>query len=168
MQATVSIIMGSDSDWPLVQKTADTLAGFGVVCDTRVLSAHRAPDALRAYVKEAEAAGVRVFIGAAGKAAHLPGVIASHTVLPVIGLPIKSNALDGLDALLSIVQMPSGIPVAAVAIDGAENAALLAVQMLALSSPDLAARLAAHRTQMTAAVQEKDRALRESRGLPIG
>lgn len=155
----VSILMGSDSDWPLVKKTADTLKRFGVVFDVRVLSAHRTPDRLAEYIKTAETAGTLVFIGAAGKAAHLAGVIAAHTVLPVIGLPVKSSALDGLDALLSTVQMPAGVPVATVAIDGAENAAILAVQILAVGSDTLREKLEEHRRDMSAAITEKDAAL---------
>ena len=152
----VSIIMGSDSDWPLVKKTYETLKHFGVPTEARVMSAHRTPDTVREHVKNSEANGVKVFIGAAGKAAHLPGVIAAYTVRPVIGLPVGSQALAGLDALLSIVQMPSGIPVATVAVDGAENAALLAVQILAASSEELDVQLKAHRRQMSDTIAKKD------------
>jgi 5-(carboxyamino)imidazole ribonucleotide mutase len=154
--------MGSSSDWPLVKKAADTFDALGVKYDARVMSAHRTPDALREYVKSARAAGVKVFIGAAGKAAHLPGVIASYTSAPVIGLPIKSSALDGMDALLSMAQMPPGVPVATVAIDGAENAALLAAQILALSDSALSDKLERHRQSMARAVEKSDMDLRSS------
>ena len=154
----VTIIMGSDSDWPLVKKAADTLAKFGVAYDVQVMSAHRTPERVREYVLQSEKDGVRVFIGAAGKAAHLPGVIAAYTIRPVIGLPVKSS-LDGLDALLSIAQMPPGVPVASVAIDGAENAALLAVQILATSDPEMTDRLAAYKKTMADAVQAKNEKL---------
>lgn len=161
MDTPVAIIMGSDSDWPLVKKAADVLTQFGVAHDVQIMSAHRTPERVRDYVKNAEAVnGVKVFIGAAGKAAHLPGVIASYTTRPVIGIPVRATALDGMDALLSIVQMPSGVPVAAVAIDGAENAALLAVQILSVAMPELAIKLQEHRAQMAAAVVAKNDALR--------
>ena len=162
-KSLVAIIMGSDSDWPLVKKASETLTRFGVTHDVRVMSAHRTPENIRAYMASAETErGVNVFIAAAGKAAHLPGVIASFTTKPVIGLPISSQALGGMDALLSIVQMPSGIPVATVALDGAENAALLAVQMLSLKMPELANALTEHRRKMAETVMEKDQALQES------
>lgn len=161
MQTPIALIMGSDSDWPLVKKAAEVLSRFGVACDIQVMSAHRTPERVRDYVKNAETErGVKVFIAAAGKAAHLPGVIAAYTTLPVIGVPVRATALDGLDALLSIVQMPSGVPVATVAIDGAENAALLAVQILALTMPELAQPLKDHRAQMAAAVEAKNENLR--------
>ena len=128
----VAVIMGSDSDLPVVRKTLEVLKAFEVVFETRVISAHRTPDQAASYAKEAQDQGFEVIIAAAGKAAHLPGVLAAFTTLPVIGLPIKSSTMDGLDSLLSIVQMPSGIPVATVAINGAENAGLLAVQISSL------------------------------------
>ena len=155
----VAIIMGSDSDLPIVQKCADTLDKFGVPYEMHVMSAHRTPDAAAEFSKNAAANGFGVIISAAGKAAHLGGVLAAHTTLPVIGIPIKSSTLDGLDALLATVQMPAGIPVATVAIDGAENAAILAVQMLALSEPVLAEKLNAMKEDMAKKVLEKDAAL---------
>ncbi|MCL2665628.1 MAG: 5-(carboxyamino)imidazole ribonucleotide mutase [Defluviitaleaceae bacterium] len=161
MQPLIAIIMGSDSDWPLVKKAADMLASFGVQYDVQVMSAHRTPERVRTYVTEADAAGTEVFIAAAGKAAHLPGVVASLTTKPVIGLPVKSS-LDGLDALLSIVQMPPGIPVATVAIDGAENAAILAVQIVAGSRPVLAEALKEFRRKKAAEVDSKNEALRKT------
>lgn len=157
----VAVIMGSDSDLPVVGKAIDKLKDFGVEVEAHVMSAHRTPEAAAQFASKAADNGFGVIIAAAGKAAHLAGVLAAHTVLPVIGLPIKSSTLDGLDALLSTVQMPSGIPVATVAIDGAENAALLAVQMLALSDEELKTRLLAMKKSMAEAVLEKDRALAE-------
>ncbi len=157
----VAIIMGSDSDWQVVKKAALTLKKLDIPFEVRVLSAHRTPDAAMAFAKDAAAAGFGVLIAAAGKAAHLAGVLAANTVLPVIGIPIKASVLDGMDALVSTVQMPSGIPVATVAIDGAENAALLAAQMLAIGDAGLTAKLTAMRADMTAAVAEKDRKLNE-------
>lgn len=155
----VAIVMGSDSDLPVVSKAIKKLKEFGVEVEAHVMSAHRTPDAAAEFSKNAVANGFGVIISAAGKAAHLGGVLAAHTVLPVIGIPIKSSTLDGLDALLATVQMPAGIPVATVAIDGAENAAILAVQMLALSEPELAAKLDAMKEEMAKKVLEKDAAL---------
>ena len=160
-KAQVAILMGSDSDWPLVVKAVDVLNKFGVCTDVRILSAHRTPGKVREYIQTAEENGVKVFIGAAGKAAHLPGVIASLTTLPVIGIPIKSSATGGLDALLSIVQMPAGIPVATVAIDGAENAALLAIQILSVSDSNLKDKLIEHRKNMGDTIEEKNKRLQE-------
>ena len=157
----VAIIMGSDSDLPVVEKAIKKLAEFGVETQTHVMSAHRTPDAAAEFSKNAQANGFGVIIAAAGKAAHLGGVLAAHTVLPVIGIPVKSSTLDGLDALLATVQMPSGIPVATVAIDGAENAAILAVQMLALSEPSLNEKLLAMKKDMAENVLKKDRQLQE-------
>lgn len=154
-----AIIMGSDSDLPVVSKAIKKLGEFGVECEVHVMSAHRTPDAAAEFSKNAASNGFGVIIAAAGKAAHLGGVLAAHTILPVIGIPVKSSTLDGLDALLATVQMPSGIPVATVAIDGAENAAILAVQMLALSEPALAEKLEKMKKDMAAAVMEKDAAL---------
>ena len=153
--------MGSDSDFPTVSPAIKRLKSFGIPVEVRVMSAHRTPDAAAEFSKNAKAEGFGVIIAAAGKAAHLGGVLAAHTTLPVIGIPVKSSTLDGLDALLSTVQMPSGIPVATVAIDGAQNAALLAAEMLAIYDDALAARLDAMRRDMEAATLEKDRALRE-------
>lgn len=157
----VAIVMGSDSDFPVVEKAVATLKKFGVPVAVNVLSAHRTPDEALIFAKEAEKNGIDVIIGAAGKAAHLPGVLASQTTLPVIGLPIKSSTLDGMDSLLSIVQMPGGIPVATVAINGAENAALLAIQMLSLKEKSLTDALKAYRAEMRAKVLEKDQKIQE-------
>jgi 5-(carboxyamino)imidazole ribonucleotide mutase len=152
----VAILMGSDSDWETVAPAAETLKKFGVVCEVRVCSAHRTPDAAAEFAKGAAAGGLRILIAAAGSAAHLAGVLAAHTTLPVIGVPLKGGALDGLDALLATVQMPAGIPVATVALGkaGAINAALLAVQILALADPALQARLVAHKAALAQKVAE--------------
>lgn len=149
-QAMVGVLMGSDSDWPLLEDTAKTLKQFGVTFEVRVLSAHRTPERAAEYAQTARERGLKVLIAAAGGAAHLAGVIAAHTVLPVIGIPVKGGALDGLDALLSTVQMPAGIPVATVALgrSGAVNAALLAVQILALNDPALVTRFVAHKQEL--------------------
>ena len=147
----VAIIMGSDSDLPVVRKAADTLKEYGVPFEMHVWSAHRTPEQVNAFVSGAREAGFGVIIAAAGMAAHLAGAVAAHTVLPVIGIPIKGSGLDGMDALLSTVQMPAGIPVATVAIDGAANAALLAIEILAVSDEALAEKLDAAR----AAAREK-------------
>ena len=161
-QKKVAIVMGSDSDLPTVQKAITTLKGLGVPYEAHVLSAHRTPEQASAFSSTAKEQGFGVIIAAAGKAAHLAGVLAAHTTLPVIGIPIKSSTLDGLDALLATVQMPKGIPVATVAIDGADNAAILAAQMLALSDETLAQKLANMRQAMTQEVLEKDRKLQET------
>jgi 5-(carboxyamino)imidazole ribonucleotide mutase len=157
MPAPVAIIMGSQSDWDTMRHTAETLAALGVDCDKRIVSAHRTPDRLFAFAKGAQAAGFKIIIAGAGGAAHLPGMVASLTELPVFGVPIQSKALSGLDSLYSIVQMPAGIPVGTLAIGkpGAINAALLAVSVLALNDAELAARLAAWRQQQTGAVKER-------------
>ena len=149
-KVTVGVVMGSDSDWPLMEDTAKTLKEFGIHFEVRVLSAHRTPERAAEYALSARDRGLKVLIAAAGGAAHLAGVIAAHTLLPVIGIPVKGGALDGLDALLSTVQMPAGIPVATVALgrSGAVNAALLAVQILALNYAALADRLAAHKQEL--------------------
>ena len=152
----VAVIMGSDSDLPVVSKAVKQLVKFGVPCEVHVISAHRTPSLAEKFASSAEENGFGVIIAAAGKAAHLAGVLAAYTVLPVIGLPIKSSTLDGLDSLLSTVQMPSGVPVATVAIDGAENAGLLAVQMLALSEPDLRDKLRDYKREMFEKTAEKD------------
>jgi 5-(carboxyamino)imidazole ribonucleotide mutase len=156
----VAVIMGSDSDLPVMKAAVGTLRGMKVPVELRVMSAHRTPDEAAAFARNAREAGFGVIIAAAGKAAHLAGVLAAHTTLPVIGVPIKSSTLDGLDALLSTVQMPSGVPVATVAIDGAQNAALLAVQMLAIEDAALADRLSEHKAALAEAVRAKDAALR--------
>lgn len=157
----VAIVMGSDSDLPVVESAIKTLREYGVPFEAHVYSAHRTPEAARNFAVSAREAGFGAIIAAAGKAAHLAGALAANTTLPVIGIPIKSSTLDGLDALLATVQMPSGMPVATVAIDGAANAALLAVQILAVEDAELAAKLAASRASMTEAVIRKDAALQE-------
>lgn len=153
----VGIIMGSDSDLPIVQKAIDTLKAFNVPYEVHIFSAHRTPGEAVEFAQNAQSNGFGVLIAAAGMAAHLAGAIAAQTVLPVIGIPCKSNTLDGIDALLSTVQMPSGIPVATVAINGAVNAALLSIQILALCEPELAEKLREKRTADSAAVLEKDK-----------
>ncbi len=155
----VAIIMGSDSDLAVMEKAVEVLRTLGVPYEVHILSAHRTPEAVRTFSEQARENGFGVIIAAAGKAAHLAGVFAASTTLPVIGVPIKSSTLDGLDALLATVQMPAGIPVATVAIDGAKNAALLAVQMLAITDGDLAQKLAEDRAAQTRAVLEKDAAV---------
>ena len=141
--------MGSTSDWDVMSDAAATLAQFGVEFEKRVVSAHRTPDLLVEYAKTAKSRGLEVIIAGAGGAAHLPGMVASMSALPVIGVPVKSRALNGLDSLLSIVQMPGGVPVATVAINGAKNAALIAVSILALKDEALAARLEMFRAKQT-------------------
>jgi len=145
----VAVIMGSASDWDVMSPACDTLEEFGIPYEKKVLSAHRNPGPLAAYVAAAPDQGCEIIIAGAGGAAHLPGVIAAYTTLPVIGVPVKSKALMGLDSLLSIVQMPSGIPVATMAIDGARNAALYAISILALHNPDLASKLKQFRQQQS-------------------
>ena len=160
----VAIIMGSDSDWPTVKAAAAQLKSWDIPFEVRVMSAHRTPALAADFAANARKNGFGVIIAAAGKAAHLGGVLAAHTTLPVIGIPVKSSTLDGLDALLATVQMPSGIPVATVAINGAESAAILAVQMLALSDEALASQLDAMKQQMCQAVIEKDKKLQQELG----
>ena len=152
----VVIVMGSRSDWPTMKKAADALDALGVTYDAKVVSAHRTPQRLVAFSTGAQAAGYKVIIAGAGGAAHLPGMVASMTILPVLGVPVQSKALNGLDSLLSIVQMPGGVPVATLAIGeaGAKNAGLLAAQILALSDPGLAQRLADFRAEQTDSVVE--------------
>lgn len=133
----VGIIMGSDSDWPTMKAAAEACAEFGLAYEARVVSAHRTPDDMARYAREAAARGLQVIIAGAGGAAHLPGMVASYTPLPVIGVPVQSKAFNGLDSLLSIVQMPAGVPVATVAIGNARNAGLLAVRILSVANPDL-------------------------------
>lgn len=137
----IAVIMGSDSDLPVVEKAINTLKEYGVPCEVHVFSAHRTPDAAAQFALNARANGFGAIIAAAGKAAHLAGALAARTTLPIVGIPVKSNNLDGVDALLSTVQMPSGMPVATVAIDGAVNAALLCIEMLAISDEELANKL---------------------------
>lgn len=151
----VAIIMGSDSDWPVLKPAAETLAGFGIKVEVLVASAHRTPDKVHAFVASARERGVKAIIAGAGAAAHLPGVVASFTTLPVIGVPVNSTSLGGLDALLSIVQMPSGIPVATMAINGSKNAAIFAAQILATANPELEVKLNDHRRDMAAEVERK-------------
>lgn len=157
----VAIVMGSDSDLPVVEGAIQQLAAFDIPYEVRIISAHRTPAAAEKLASQAKENGFGVIIAAAGKAAHLGGVLAAYTTLPVIGLPIKSSTLDGLDSLLSIVQMPKGIPVATVAINGADNAAILAAQILALSDDALADKLAQFKSDMANQVLEKDRKLQE-------
>ena len=157
MPAPVAIIMGSQSDWETMRHAAETLAALGVACETRIVSAHRTPERLFAFAKAAKADGFNVIIAGAGGAAHLPGMTASLTELPVFGVPIETKTLSGIDSLYSIVQMPAGVPVGTLAIGkaGAINAALLATSVLALQDPALAARLAAWRKQQTDDVAER-------------
>lgn len=155
----VAVIMGSDSDFPVVSGTVKTLKEYGVPVEVKVMSAHRTPTQAAEFSSNAKENGFGVIIAAAGKAAHLAGVLAAHTTIPVIGIPVKSSTLDGLDALLATVQMPKGIPVATVAIDGADNAALLAVQILALSDDSLAEKLDKLKADMEAGVLAKNEAL---------
>ncbi len=154
-----AIIMGSDSDLPIVESAINTLREYGVPYEVHVYSAHRTPEAARDFALSARENGFGVIIAAAGKAAHLAGALAANTTLPVIGIPVKSSTLDGLDALLSTVQMPSGMPVATVAIDGAANAALLAIEILAVNDAELAKKLDTARKKNTAKVLEKDAAV---------
>jgi 5-(carboxyamino)imidazole ribonucleotide mutase len=156
-----AVIMGSDSDLPVVENALKKLKSFGILYEAHVMSAHRTPARAADFASNAAKNGFGVIIAAAGKAAHLAGVLAAHTTLPVIGIPIKSSTLDGLDALLSTVQMPAGIPVATVAIDGAENAAILAAQILASGDETLAEKIAAMKADMTEKVIEKDNQLQE-------
>ena len=152
----VALIMGSKSDWPSLRGCVDVLKGFEIEVEVHVASAHRTPETVAAFAANARENGFEVIIAAAGKAAHLAGVIAGHTTLPVIGIPVKSSFMDGLDSLLSTVQMPTGIPVATVAIDGAANAALLAIQILAVSDEGLSAKLKAARAAEANKVLEKN------------
>lgn len=159
--AQVAIVMGSNSDLPVVKGAIDMLESFGVDFEAHVISAHRTPAKAEEFAKNAKANGVKVIIAAAGKAAHLGGVIAAYTTLPVIALPIKSSFMDGLDSLLSMVQMPTGIPVATVGVNGSDNAGILAVQMLALSDEKLSEKLEKFKADMAAAVDEKDKKLQK-------
>nr|WP_326171935.1 5-(carboxyamino)imidazole ribonucleotide mutase [uncultured Oscillibacter sp.] len=159
MQKKVAVIMGSDSDWPVVKGACAQLKEFGIPCEAHILSAHRTPAAAAEFAKAAREKGFGVIICAAGMAAHLAGAFAANTVLPVIGIPMKGGTMDGLDALLATVQMPSGIPVATVAINGAKNAAVLAAQILAVSDEALAEKLAGARAEMEEQVMRKDAAL---------
>ena len=157
----VAVIMGSKSDYPVLEKTIQTLKAFGVEVEARVMSAHRTPELAAQFADNAEKNGIEVIIAAAGKAAHLAGVLAGHTILPVIGLPIKSSTMDGMDSLLSTVQMPGGIPVATVAINGGENAAILAVQILSLKYGELKEKLRQFKQDMLEKVLKDDASLHE-------
>ncbi len=157
----VGVIMGSDSDLPVMQAAADALQEFDVPHEIRIISAHRTPEEMISYGKESAGRGLKVIIAGAGGAAHLPGMVASVTALPVIGVPVGITKLQGLDALLSIVQMPAGVPVATVAVDNARNAGLLAVRILGASDPLLRERMEGFQQQLRAMVVEKDRRVRE-------
>jgi len=161
-QPVVAVVMGSDSDWPVMKAAAEALAEFGVPYEADVVSAHRMPREMIAYGDQAAGRGLRVIIAGAGGAAHLPGMLASVTPLPVIGVPVPLKYLDGLDSLLSIVQMPAGIPVATVAVGGARNAGLLAVRILAAADPLLQARMTDFQAQLSAQAQAKGDSLRSS------
>lgn len=157
----VALIMGSKSDWPSLRGCVDVLKGFEIEVEVHVASAHRTPETVAAFAANARENGFEAIIAAAGKAAHLAGVIAGHTTLPVIGIPVKSSFMDGLDSLLSTVQMPTGIPVATVAVSGGDNAAYLAAQMLSIKYPILAEKLLAHRERMAAAIEADDKQIQE-------
>jgi 5-(carboxyamino)imidazole ribonucleotide mutase len=163
-EARVGVIMGSDSDWSVMSDAAEALAEFGVPAEVRVVSAHRTPEAMFEYARDAAGRGLEVIIAGAGGAAHLPGMVASATPLPVIGVPVPLARLDGLDSLLSIVQMPAGVPVATVSIGGARNAGLLAVRILASSDPALQAKVVEFQGQLAEAVRVKDAALQRLHG----
>ena len=154
--------MGSDSDWRVMSDASQALTDFGVAHEVEVVSAHRTPDKLMSYAREARARGLRVIIAGAGGAAHLPGMLASMTALPVIGVPVQLATLDGMDSLLSIVQMPAGIPVATVSINGAKNAGLLAARILGAGDPEVAEKVEAYARDLEAQVEEKNRRLKES------
>jgi 5-(carboxyamino)imidazole ribonucleotide mutase len=158
----VGVIMGSDSDWPVMKAAADALAEFDVAYEVSVVSAHRTPQRMLDYATSAASRGLRVIIAGAGGAAHLPGMVASATVLPVIGVPVPLKYLDGMDSLLSIVQMPAGVPVATVSVGGARNAGLLAVRMLASSDAALQERMARFQAELEQLVLDKDAALQKS------
>ena len=160
MRADVGVIMGSDSDWPVMRASAEALAEFEVPYEVGVVSAHRTPGRMLDYARDAAGRGLRVIIAGAGGAAHLPGMVAAATPLPVIGVPVPLKHLDGMDSLLSIVQMPAGVPVATVSIGGARNAGLLAVRMLAAADETLLARMVAFQADLAKLVEEKDAALR--------
>ena len=164
----VGVIMGSDSDWSVMSDAADALAEFGVAYEIGVYSAHRTPQRMLDYAQQAADRGVEVIIAGAGGAAHLPGMVASATPLPVIGVPVPLAKLDGLDSLLSIVQMPAGVPVATVSIGGARNAGLLAVRILAVSDPALRDRIVAFQDRLARSVLAKDAALKKRQGKVTG
>ena len=155
----IAIVMGSDSDWPTLKPAADICADFGVACDVRVLSAHRTPLDMMRFARQAHRRGVRVIIAGAGGAAHLPGMMAALTPLPVVGVPVESKVVGGLDSLLSIVQMPGGVPVATVSIGGGRNAGLLALRILSLAEPALVQRMSAFQTKLAVEVRGRNRRL---------
>ena len=157
----VGIVMGSDSDWPIMKKATDILSSFDIPFEVRVMSAHRTPDMAHTYATTAHTRGLKVLIAGAGVAAHLAGVVAANTPLPVLGVPINSGALRGMDALLATVQMPSGIPVGTLAIDGSKNAALLAVQILATSDSALQKRMLGYKAAMVGQVEAKNARVQE-------
>jgi phosphoribosylaminoimidazole carboxylase PurE protein len=157
----VGVVMGSDSDLPVMQSAVDVLDELGIGHEVRVTSAHRTPDEMIQYGKDAADRGIQVIIAGAGGAAHLPGMLASVTILPVIGVPVRTSALSGMDSLLSIVQMPRGVPVATVAVDNATNAALLAARILALSDPELATRVARRTEEMKQMALDADERVRD-------
>ena len=162
MSARVGIVMGSDSDWPTMKAAAEALAEFGIAYEADVVSAHRMPEEMIAYGQEAAGRGLSVIIAGAGGAAHLPGMLAAVTPLPVIGVPVPLKYLDGMDSLLSIVQMPAGVPVAAVAIGNARNAGLLAARILGASDPELQAKMVAFQADLKAQAQAKGAVVREA------
>ncbi|MDU3165469.1 MAG: 5-(carboxyamino)imidazole ribonucleotide mutase [Corynebacterium sp.] len=161
MQPHVGIIMGSDSDWPTVEPAAQVLADFDIPFEVGVVSAHRTPEKMLAYAKEAHTRGLKAIIACAGGAAHLPGMVAAATPLPVIGIPRALKELDGLDSLLSIVQMPSGVPVATVSIGGAKNAGLLAARILGAGDPAIRDKMVDYQKRMAEEVEQKDKNLRD-------
>jgi 5-(carboxyamino)imidazole ribonucleotide mutase len=161
-QILVGVAMGSESDWPVMQESAKALNEFEIEFEVRVLSAHRTPDAMSAYAREAVSRGIKVIIAGAGGAAHLAGMIAANTTLPVIGVPVQSRALKGIDSLLSVVQMPAGVPVATVAIGGAYNAGILAAQVLATGDEQLRTKLESFKRELVSKVEEMDSRVRSS------
>ncbi|HEX8488751.1 MAG TPA: 5-(carboxyamino)imidazole ribonucleotide mutase [Propionibacteriaceae bacterium] len=162
-EARVGVVMGSDSDWPVMEAAVEALAEFGVLCEADVVSAHRMPEAMVDYGRSAHTRGLEVIIAGAGGAAHLPGMLAALTPLPVIGVPVPLKYLDGMDSLLSIVQMPAGVPVATVAIGAARNAGLLAVRILASGDPELTAQMVDFQEALRAAAEAKGETLRSLR-----
>ena len=159
---SIAIVMGSDSDWRILEQARETLMDFGFEPEVEVLSAHRTPEEMLDWSAQAAGRGVRVIIAGAGGAAHLPGMVASATSLPVIGVPISLKNLEGIDSLLSIAQMPAGVPVATMAIDGAKNAALMALRILGSSDPKLLAKMDSYRSELKVQVKEKNRKLKDS------
>lgn len=162
MSAVIGLIMGSDSDWPTVQPAAEVLADFDIPFEVGVVSAHRTPEKMLAYAKDAHIRGLKCIITCAGGAAHLPGMVAAATPLPVIGIPRALDTLDGMDSLLSIVQMPAGVPVATVSINGAKNAGLLAVRILSAGDSQLVEKMSAYQERLRTEVEAKDEKLRKS------